>query len=183
MVETIEELDFSREISKNDLLSVLKKEASRIHMHDLMRTSAYLHQEARYIQEDYRENFVNIFINGFISRFKEVREDKKEYNGHIDNRKLQEFLETLKAQRDIQRKELKINSQKYFLKFSKITEVVAIYTTFILEASVHPVGTLFPGGYTVKFENRVYLCPAKEKNLDNPYALCKFCVSKQDKTV
>ena len=183
MVETIDELDFSRKISKNDLLNVLKKEASRIHMHELMRTSAYLHQEARYIQADYRENFVKVFINGFINRFKEVIEDKKGYNGYIDNKKLQEFLETLKAQRDIQRKELKINSQEYFLKFSKITELVAIYTTFIIEASVHPVGTLFPGGFKVKLENGIYLCPAKEKNLDNPYALCKFCVSKQDKTV
>lgn len=61
--------------------------------------------------------------------------------------------------------------------------MVAIYTTFILEVSVHPVGTLFPGESEVKFKNGVYLCLAKEKNLDNPYALCRFCVSKQDETV
>lgn len=183
MAETIGELDLSSKISKNELLTILKKEASGIHIHDLMRTSAYLHQEAKYIHGDYRENFIEVFITGFINRFKEVKEDKKGYEGHIDSGKLQEFLETLKIERKVQQEDLKIHSEEFFLKFSKITEVVAIYTTFIIEASVHPVGTMFPGESAVKFEKGVYLCPAKEKNLDNPYALCRFCISKQDETV
>lgn len=178
MVEIIEELDFFGKISKNELLNVLKKEASRIHTYDLMRTSAYLHQEARYIQNEFRENFITVFINGFINRFKQVKEDKNSYEGYVDGGKLQEFLETLKIERKIQQEELKID-EEYFLKFAKITQVVAIYTTFILEASVHQVGTMFPGGFAVKLEDGVYLCPAKEKNLKNPYALCKFCVARQ----
>lgn len=183
MAETIEEIDLTGKISKNELLCVLKEEASRIHIHDLMRTSAYLHQETKYLPGDFRENFINIFIKGFINRFKEVKEDKKEYEGYIDTEKLKEFLKTLKIERKLQQEYLKITSEEYFLKFSKITEVVAIYTTFILETSVHQVGTLFPGESEVKFKDEVYLCPAKEKNLDNPYALCRFCVSKQDETV
>jgi len=183
MVETIEELDFSKKISKNELLHVLKKEASRIHVHDLMITSVYLHEESKYMPEEYRKNFVNTFIKGFINRFKELKEDKKEYTGCIENKDLQKFLKTLEEERQIQREELKIKQDHYFFKLAKITEIVAIYTTFILEASVHPIGTLFPGGFELKFENEIYLCPVKEKNLNNPYALCKFCVSKQAKNV
>ena len=65
MTETIDELDFSKDISKNELLSILKSEESKIHTYDLMRTSAYLHQESKYIQADYKENFIKIFIMVF----------------------------------------------------------------------------------------------------------------------
>ncbi len=183
MAETIEELDLSGNVSKSELIHVLKKEASRIHMYDLMRTSAHLHEEGMYMQADYRKNFINIFIKEFINRFKEVNEDKKEHNGYIEGKTLQKFLKTIKMERKIQKKDLKINSGKYFLKFAKMAEIIAVYTTFILESPVHPVGTLFPGKLTLKSENNEYLCPVKEKNLNNPYALCRFCVSKQLKDI
>ena len=35
----------------------------------------------------------------------------------------------------------------------------------------------------LKFKNGEYLCPVKEKQLNTPGALCRFCVSKQDKDV
>jgi Uncharacterized protein conserved in archaea len=183
MTETIEELDFSRKISKNELLQVLKQEASKIHVHDLMRASAYLHEEAKHMQTDYKKNFINVFITGFINRFKEVISDGKEYDGYVEGKNLQKFLNTLNIEREIQRKDLNIKSEEYFRKFEKITEVVAIYTTFILESPVHPVGTLFPGGFTLQSKKGTYLCPVKEKNLNNPYALCRFCVSKQLKDI
>ena len=176
MIETIEELDFSNNISKNELLHVLKKEVSRIHMHDIMRASAYIHEDAKYMQAGYREEFIKTFTKAFINRFKDISEDKLNYEGYIDNKKLQEFLEVLNTQIE----ESKIISELYFLRLAKI---VSIYTTFILETSIHPVGTSFPGGFTLKFENGVYLCPVKEKQMNTPGALCRFCVSKQDENV
>ena len=176
MVETIEELDFSRKISKNELLQVLKQEASRIHMNDIMLASAYIQEDAKYMQAGYREEFIETFTKAFINRFKDIRGDKRNYEGHINNKKFQEFLEVLNNQIE----ESKIRSELYFLRLAKI---VSIYTTFILEASIHPVGTSFPGGFKLKFENGVYLCPVKEKQMNTPGALCKFCVSKQDKSV
>lgn len=176
MVETIEELDFSKKISKNELLHILKKEASRIHMHDIMCASAYIQEDAKYMHAGYREEFIKTFTKAFINRFKDIMEDKENYEGYIDNKKLQEFLEVLNKQIE----ESKIRSELYFLRLAKI---VSIYTTFILEASIHPVGTSFPGGFKLKFENNVYLCPVKEKQMNTPGALCRFCVSKQDKSV
>ncbi|MBI5680566.1 MAG: DUF2115 domain-containing protein [Methanobacterium sp.] len=176
MVETIEELDFSSKISKMELLHVLKKEASTIHMHDIMLASSYIQEDAKYMQAGYREEFVETFTKAFITRFKDIREDKKEYKGFIDNSNLQEFLKVLNKQIE----ESKIRQELYFLRLAKI---VSIYTTFILEASIHPVGTSFPGGFKLKYENGEYLCPVKDKQLDTPGALCRFCVSKQDKSV
>ena len=176
MVETVEELDLSRKISKNELLSVLKKEASRIHMHDIMLASVYIQEDAKFMHAGYREEFIETFTKAFINRFKDIREDKEEYEGYINNKKLQEFLEVLNTQI----KESEIKFELYFLRLAKI---VSLYTTFILEASIHPVGTSFPGGFKLKFENGKYLCPVKEKNMNTPGALCRFCVSKQDESV
>lgn len=176
LIDRIEDIDFSKKISKNELLSVLKKEASKIHMHDIMLASAYIQEDAKYMQAGYREEFVETFTKAFINRFKDIREDKENYGGYIDNKKLQEFLEVLENQM----KESRINQELYFLRLAKI---VSIYTTFILEASIHPVGTSFPGGFKLKFENREYLCPVKEKQLNTPGSLCRFCVSKQDKNI
>ena len=176
MIDKIEDLDFSRKISKNMLLSVLKKETSKIHMHDIMLASAYIQEDAKYMQAGYREDFVETFTKAFINRFKDIREDKDNYEGYVNNKKLQEFLEVLENQM----KESRIKQELYFLQLAKI---VSIYTTFILEASIHPVGTSFPGGFKLKFENGEYLCPVKEKQLNTPGALCRFCVSKQDKNI
>ncbi len=176
MVEKIEDLDFSKKITKNELLKVLKKEASKIHMNDIMLASAYIQEDAKFMHAGYREDFVENFTKAFIIRFKDIREDKKEYNGYIDNKKLQEFLNVLNKQM----KESEIRQEQYFLRLAKI---VSIYTTFILESSIHPVGTSFPGGFKLRFEKGEYLCPVKDKNLNTPGALCRFCVSKQDKKV
>ncbi len=176
MAETIEDLDFSSKISKNELLRVLKKEASQIHIHDIMLASAYIQEDAKYMHAGYREEFVETFTRAFITRFKDIKEDKENYEGYIDNNNLQEFIKLLLKQI----KESKTEQEIYFLRLAKI---VSIYTTFILEASIHPVGTSFPGGFKIKFENGEYLCPVKEKQLNTPGALCHFCVSKQDKSV
>ncbi len=176
MAESIEELDFSMKISKNELLEVIKKEASKIHMHDIMLASAFIHEDAKYMQAGYREDFVENFTRAFINRFKDIKEDKNNYEGYIDTEKLKEFIEVL----DNLIKESKIKQELYFLRLAKI---VSIYTTFILEASIHPVGTSFPGGFKLKYKNGVYLCPVKDKQLNTPGALCRFCVSKQDKDV
>ncbi|MGZ7069251.1 MAG: DUF2115 domain-containing protein [Methanobacterium sp.] len=176
MFDGIQDLDFSQKISKNELLKVLKKEASNIHMNDIMLASAFIQEDAKYMQAGYREDFVHNFTIAFIIRFKDIREDKKDYKGYIDNKKLQEFLGVL----DKQMEESEIEQELYFLRLAKI---VSIYTTFILESSIHPVGTSFPGGFKLKFENGEYYCPVKERQLNTPGALCRFCVSKQDKSV
>jgi uncharacterized protein (UPF0305 family) len=176
VIDTVEDLDFSKKISKNELLSVLKKEASRIHMHDIMLAAAYIQEDAKYMQAGYREEFVETFTKAFINRFKDIKEDKKNYEGYIDTKKLEEFLEVLKSQM----KDSRIKQEQYFLRLAKI---VSIYTTFVLEASIHPVGTSFPGGFKLKFKNGEYLCPVKEKQLNTPGALCRFCVSKQDENI
>lgn len=176
MADTIKDLDLSKKISKNELLDVLKKEASKIHMQDIMLATAFIQEDAKYMHAGYREDFVETFTRAFIIRFKDIMEDKADYEGYIDNKKLEEFLEVMEKQM----RESEIEQELYFLRLAKI---VSIYTTFVLESSIHPVGTSFPGGFKLRFENGEYLCPVKDRQINTPGALCRFCVSKQDNSV
>ena len=58
--------------------------------------------------------------------------------------------------------------------------IMSLYTTFILEEPVHPVGTLFPGGLKVRKDKDIYYCPVKENNEENPLAVCGFCIAMQE---
>jgi uncharacterized protein (UPF0305 family) len=176
LTEKIEELDFSRKISKDELLSVLKKEARLIHIKDIMRASNFLRKDAQYMQSPYREEYIQRFTKAFFARIKNLKDDKKEYDGYIDTDKLKKLLKVLKNQK-------MGTKDKGELCFLKIARIISIYTTFILEESIHPVGTKFPGGFTLRYEKGEYLCPVKDKQKDTPSALCRFCVSKQDKSV
>ena len=63
--------------------------------------------------------------------------------------------------------------------FRSIYAIISLYTTFVLEEPIHPVGTKFPGELEVEYDDGVYYCPVKENNVDNPKAICQFCIAEQ----
>ena len=170
------ELNDSSSLSKDELLLILKTEASGIDIQKIMKATSYLRDDARFMQSPYREDYIKRFSKAFFSRIKDLKDDKDEYKGNVDVHKLKKFLEVLETQR----KKAESEGEMCFL---KIARVIALYTTFILEESIHPVGTSFPGGFKLKLVNGKYICPVKEKQINNPSALCRFCVSIQDEEV
>lgn len=178
-MDKISEIDLNKKILKMDLLKILKKEASRISINDIMNASAFLREDAKYMQKKYREDYIKRFTVAFFSRLRELKNDETDYEGHIDIQKLNEMLKVLK----IQEKEALMRNDKNELSFIKISQIIPIYTTFIKEESIHPVGTSFPGGFRLEYKNGKFLCPVKDKQLKTPHALCRFCVSVQDDSV
>jgi uncharacterized protein (UPF0305 family) len=176
MAENIGELDFSRKITRADLLVIIKKEANSLPMQDIMNATSFLREDAKYMPAGYREEYIQRFSKAFFLRIKDVKEDHEEYPGEVNTMRLQGFLEVIERQQD----EAKSKNELCFLKIAKI---IAVYTTFIREEPVHPVGTKFPGGFELHYTDGKYLCPVKDKQLNNPSALCRFCVSEQDKNV
>jgi len=171
-----DELNFSSKISKMDLLNSLKKEANSVHMNIIMMATAFIREDAKYMQAGYREDYIQNFSKAFIIRLKDIKEDNEIYKGFVDTKKLQGFLEVI----DKQREEAHGNKEICFL---HIASIIATYTTFIRGESIHPVGTKFPGGFQLKYVDGQYICPVKEKQKKNPSALCRFCVSIQDVNV
>ena len=171
------EIDFSRKIKKQELLDILKKEAADVNIHDLMNYHGHLVSEGRYVQKHYLQDYLEAYVKGFIMRIKAVRDDQNYYGGYVDNNELKKALKTLKAQEE-NLEEVARDPRSF-----KVYELISLYTTFILDEPIHMVGTLFPGGFRVKYEDKVYYCPVKEGQKDNPHAVCGFCIALQDEDV
>lgn len=178
MVEKINSLDLNSKISKKQLLRILRNESNDIHIFDIMTSYVQLVEDGKYVQSNYQKDYLEAYIKGFLLRVKEIRDDKRNYKGNISTNELQKALNTLKNQAKMIEKERSLESN-----FFKIYEVISLYTTFILEEPIHIVGTLFPGGFRVKFEGKTYYCPVKEKQKDNPGAVCGFCIAEQDESI
>ncbi|MDR0900825.1 MAG: DUF2115 domain-containing protein [Methanobrevibacter sp.] len=165
-------------ILKKDMLKILQRIAKEISIHDLMIATAILRDEGKYVQKAYRENYLKVYVKYFIMRIKNVKEEDitaEGYNKIIDKKEFIEAIELLETQ--FNNKELYKNENN---KFPIIYTIISLYTTFILDEPIHPVGTPFPGNLKVKLENGIYLCPVKDKQSDNPNAVCKFCIAKQE---
>jgi uncharacterized protein (UPF0305 family) len=176
MSKTIEELDLTVTLSRNELKDVVKAEAGNIHIKDIMLAASFLRDDAQYMPKSYRDDYIERFSKSFFSRVKEIKEDKRDYPGNVNRKDLIEFLELL----DEQSKNARTNQEKCFV---KIARIISTYTTFVREEPIHPLGTKFPGGFVLHIENGNYLCPVKQRQMKNPSALCKFCVSVQDQSV
>ncbi|HNR25918.1 MAG TPA: DUF2115 domain-containing protein [Methanobacteriaceae archaeon] len=176
MKKSVEELVQSGKLTRMQLLELIKKESSQVSIQDIMRATSFLTEDAKYMPAGYREDYIQHFSKAFFGRIADLKKDEGHYQGGVDAIRLQAFLDVLERQRS----EAKSEDELCFL---KIARVIAIYTTFIREEPVHPVGTKFPGGFTLRYEGGKYLCPVKDHQLKNPSALCRFCVSVQDKSV
>ena len=175
MFKELNNLKSKDKISKNDLMEILQKLAKTISVHDMMLATALIREDGKYVQANYREEYFEVYIKYFIMRIKDVREDKKNYDEEIDNP--EDFpvgIDLLESQ--FHDKELYCHENDAF---PRIYSIICLYTTFILNEPIHPIGTPFPGSLEVTYENGVYYCPVKEKQSDNPHAVCKFCIAEQ----
>lgn len=171
-------LNSINELNKNELMQILKRNASNIGIMDIMKASIFLEEDAKYIQGSYKKEYLKSYTEAFITRLKVLKDDKKEYNKDINCEDLHEAVNLLNEQ------QAQVEAGESFDPcFFEIYKIMSIYTTFILEESVHPPGTPFPGNFKVKYENGVYLCPVKENQKDNPGAVCGFCIAEQDESL
>ncbi len=57
--------------------------------------------------------------------------------------------------------------------------LIAAFTMFVLDEPGHPVGTPFPGGFSVEQRGRDYYCLIRDKEKDVFYSICNFCPAHQ----
>ena len=174
----VEDIEFSKTVPRQELLDALKDEAKTIHITDIMAAFVHLKKESIYVNANYREEYDQAYIKSFLMRINEIRNNKKHYEGFVNAEELQEAIKILKDQQKLA--ELDHNQHMHFFKIYRLT---TIYTTFIMDEPVHPVGMPFPGGFKIKQEDSIYYCPVKENQKDNPGAVCGICIAEQDPDV
>ena len=159
-------------ISKDDLMNVLKEELIVVSVFDLMIISAEIIENNKYVQKSYQEKSKKIYVDSFINRVNEIRSNDTVYDDYFNR---DDFVEKLNNLKDI----FKLVSKDRKNKSSIISFVVSLYTTFVLDEPIHPIGTPFPGSLEVIMENGVYYCPVKEANIDTPNSVCRLCIAEQ----
>lgn len=107
-------------------------------------------------------------------RMKEVLENDSYEDGVIDKNAYDESFPML--ERTFEKERLSNNDDD---KFPLIYVITALYTTFILEEPIHPVGSEFPGHLKVEERNGTFLCPVKDNQKDNVNAICHLCLAEQ----
>ena len=161
-------------VTKNDLMIILKKYARTISTYELMLASARMMEDGKYVQSQYREKYLEIYIKYFIMRMKEIADNNKDMAEKIDLDKLDDSIPLLKN--TFERENLNDALKD---KFPLIYVITSLYTTFILEEPIHPVGSEFPGNLKVTKENNTFYCPVKDNQKDNPNAICHLCLAEQ----
>lgn len=71
-------------IKKSELMGILKKYAHTISVYDLMELSERMRKEGEYLDEEYREHFLEIYIKNFILRITELIALKDYDDSNID---------------------------------------------------------------------------------------------------
>jgi uncharacterized protein (UPF0305 family) len=178
MDNQVKNLSSSGQTTKNELLVVLQENARKVGLSDIIRSSLHLHRDAEYVQASYREEYIKAYSNGFLTRIREVKDDKQHYPGQVDVEELITAIELLEEQERMVQ-DLEDTEPAFFY----IYKIISLYTTFIKEEPIHQVGTPFPGGFKVKKDKDRYTCPVKDNNDNNPLAVCPFCIAEQDEDV
>lgn len=170
----LNELTPQNEITKSELMRILKKYAGMISVYDLMMATAYIRKDGEFVHANYREKYLEVYVKYFIMRMKEVLENESYVDCAIDKQAFDESFPMLERTFEKER----ISDAKDD-KFPLIYVITSLYTTFILEEPIHPVGTEFPGSLKVEKINGEFFCPVKDNQKDNVNAICHLCLAEQ----
>lgn len=172
----LKELKSEKNITKHQLMNILKKYARIISPYDLMMATARMKKDGEFVHANYREKYLEVYIKYFILRMKEVLDNNDYTDSNIDKEKYDDSYHLLEITFEKERADT-FNTVDD--KFPLIYVITSIYTTFILEEPIHPVGSEFPGSLKVEEENGNYFCPVKDNQKDNPNAICHLCLAEQ----
>ena len=168
----LKKLSPQENITTSELMEILKDYARIISVYDLMMATAYMRKDGEYVHASYREKYLEIYIKYFIMRMKEVLENDTYTKKNIDKESFDECFPML--ERTFEKERIADDG-----KFPLIYVITSLYTTFILEEPIHPVGSEFPGSLKVEERNGVFYCPVKDNQKDNDDAVCHLCLAEQ----
>lgn len=172
----LKELSPNEAIKKSELMEILKKYAGIISVYDLMMVSSHMRKDGEFVHANYREKYLEIYIKYFLLRMKEVLKNDDYEDGNIDKEAFDDSFPMLERTFEKEKMETFGNAED---KFPLIYVITALYTTFILEEPIHPVGSEFPGSLKVEDRNGEFFCPVKDNQKDNVDAICHLCLAEQ----
>lgn len=165
-------VSYEMNITANSVFEILKKYSSTISVFDMMNFASQVIEENKYVPESYREDSQKSYIESFLFRVNAISNDNSNYSNEINRKHFIEAIEIMKSNYEDEARASEIKSPLIFY-------IASFYATFVLEESIHPVGTLFPGSLKVEEKKGKFYCPVKDANLESPNAVCKMCLAEQ----
>lgn len=164
----------NQELTKNELLNILREYARKISVFDLMEINALMLEDMKYVQDRYQKEFHGGYAKNFLGRLKEIKDSTLEFSLEEDDLDLIEVKESL-----IMLKRFEENETNKNPKFVSVYTIISLYTTYVLNEPIHPVGTVFPGSLKVEEKDGKYYCPVKDANSETPNSVCPMCIAEQ----
>ncbi|WP_295722461.1 DUF2115 domain-containing protein [uncultured Methanobrevibacter sp.] len=175
MFKDLNKLIDNEDNNKSSLVKILKTQAKTISVYDQMKVINEIKEDLAYTEGPVKENTFEIYAKYFVLRINDVKNDKNTYNNEKFD--FDEYIKSIVTLENLYLEKTKTKEKS--IEAIKIYFVISLYTTFILEEPIHPVGTKFPGNLELLYKDGIYYCPVKENNKDNPHAVCPFCIAEQ----
>ena len=158
MFKDLNNLIDSEDNNKSSLVKILKKIAKTITVYDQMKVINEIKEELVYTDGPLKETTFETYAKYFVLRINDIKNDKNTY----DNEKF-DFDEYVKSIVTLENLYLeKRKTKEKSIEAIKIYFVISLYTTFILEEPIHPVGTKFPGNLELQYKDGIYYFDNKE---------------------
>lgn len=141
----------------------LKEEVKDISIDDLYELSFQFNEDSKYLPREYKQNYRDSVIKVIVSRLATLKSSHQSYTGKLSEKDATNINEILSSSK---------NRNEYIL------NIIAVYTTYLRKRPIHLPGTVFPGLVTIYADGEDYFCPVKKHHMNNPNAMCKYCISK-----
>ena len=164
------ELSNNPQISKMDLMEVLRSYANMISSFDLSNVMSTMTVNVEHVPKDFYGEVHKVNVNFVLNTIKSIKDVNSNYDGVIDRN---HFIYSLDFLKD--KYEKGIHEDTLFM-FSILG---GLYHRFIIEKPIHPLDLPFPGNLKIVYDNGQYYCPARKNNLKNPVAYCKMCLCQE----
>lgn len=168
------DLMVQNDLTPEKLLTILKRYSSNISVFEASTAINNFLKRTAHVQKSYMGALKDIYVKNFILRIKEVNENNAIRKEDIDEN---EFLEAINLLKNSVYQEHHLENKD---KFGLIYSIISLYTTYILDEPIHPVGSEFPGHQYVKKVNGKITCPIKRNHKDDYMSVCKFCIADEE---
>nr|WP_279383572.1 DUF2115 family protein [Methanobacterium formicicum] len=97
-METINDIPSYQKMGRKKFFTILRRETNLINLQDIMRASLFLIDDAKYVQGNYRKEYLESYTKAFIMRIQEVKAHHVESDELLDISEVQDAVRLLQEQ-------------------------------------------------------------------------------------
>ena len=173
---------------KGDLGKLLAGEVRRFSRYDLAVISARVRQEVEILPKPYREEFRPYAEKWFFGRYHELlkcdrnKEWEQMQDPITDRETYVKFCRMIPDACLRYEQDTPYPGENEFMVpfYQLFYYLLCAFAMFVCDEPGHPVGTPFPGGFTVHKMNGATYCAIRDKEEEIWHSICNFCPALQD---